>query len=925
MIIKKSHDSHPYYSYFFLMVLISILTALMITDKLLFHFISGLATQVYGLMIFALYWNRMNSEDSVMLRFIGIGFLFVAVTDLVHVISYMNMGILKHNAPDIHLKLWLAARIMQAVTIFLAVTLKKALKPFPLLGIYTAATVIIFLTVFKFELIPPIYGDVKAHTYRIIAEYFIIALLSLSLFFHVRRNRIENREISLYLTLAIVFSILTELCFASFLCGEGPLKNVGLIMKVLTFFMLFRTILMSALSKPQENLFKELTQFYQVVESSPLAITITNPDGIIEYVNPKFIEATGYSAEEAVGRNMRILKSGIQDKQFYKKFWDTILSGKEWKGIFCNKRKDGKFFWEKASISSIKDSTGQIVQFIGLKEDITRERINQEKERTRLKKQIEYRSLLLTLSQIPFTSIKNGLEKMTESIVESLNVKRASVWKFINGRKQLLCLELYTEGRHFDGKKLDVDLFPFYYKTINTGNIIVAEDAHENEVFSELIKHGLIPKENTSIVDVPLFIMGDIFGVLSIQHTGEIRRWSAEEQNFITGMGSIISTLIETFERIETGKKLVVAVEDAKRANSIKSEFLANMSHEIRTPMNAILGFTEILLNRIKEGEEREFLESINSSGKHLLSLINDILDLSKIEAERIEFSYKPYRIYSIIEGISNLFTLKAKEKGIDLLFEISSGIPETIIIDGDRLSQILINVVGNAVKFTEKGFVKVSFSHEKYDRSKDTVRIIIEVEDTGIGIPEEEKENIFNPFAQTDTGSKAKYGGTGLGLAISRKLAKLMNGDITIADKQGSGTLFRIILDNVKIAEDSREKERDNNGESEQYGKIPSNKTETDDNGGSVTLNEVLEILKRDFMKTYRLLSEKLSIQAAKRFAEELSKTGIKYDIPILTEWSENLKEAVMSFNKHTILEILAEFPDLVDRIELLKKEQEN
>lgn len=143
------------------------------------------------------------------------------------------------------------------------------------------------------------------------------------------------------------------------------------------------------------------------------------------------------------------------------------------------------------------------------------------------------------------------------------------------------------------------------------------------------------------------------------------------------------------------------------------------MSHEIRTPMNAILGFTEILLSRIKEGEEHEFLKSIHSSGKHLLSLINDILDLSKIEADKIEFNYKPCDINSIIEGINSIFLFKAKENNIDLIFEITTGIPEPILIDGDRLSQILINIIGNAIKFTKEGFVKVTFSHEMVKNQK--------------------------------------------------------------------------------------------------------------------------------------------------------------------------------------------------------------
>lgn len=905
MITDYNYSPRPsLYSYFFLTFLIILLTVLMLSDIILFNFISELIPQVYGLMIFALYWNRLTEEDSVMIRFIGIGFLFVSVINLAYIIFFSNIVRLGTNNHVINIQLWLAARTMQALTIFLAVSLRKSLKTLLLLGIYTIATSSLFIGIFKSIFSSGYSGNTK------LLAYFIIALYILSLYIHIHKN--QRDRISNILTAAIIFSIFAEFLSDRVVFNNIYVINSGIILKVIAFFLFFRMILISALSKPQEDILKKLTQYYHAVESSPLAITITDPDGIIEYVNPKFVSITGYSEDEAIGKNMNIIKSDIQDDSFYQEFWNAILSGKEWKGIFCNKRKDGQLFWERASISSIKNANNQIIKFIGLKEDITQEKEIEEYENSRRRKQLEYRTLLLNFSQTRYSSVKNGLEEMTKSIVASLNVTKASVWKFINNRKNLVCLNLYSKSSHYHGKVLEVSLFPNYYNAIASGKIIMAENASKNKVFSELIDHDIIRDKSASVADVPLFIMGELFGILSIQLDGESRKWSAEEQNFIAGMGSIISILIETFERIETGKKLVVAVEDAKKANSIKSEFLANMSHEIRTPMNAILGFTEILLSRIKEGEEHEFLKSIHSSGKHLLSLINDILDLSKIEADKIEFNYKPCDINSIIEGINSIFLFKAKENNIDLIFEITTGIPEPILIDGDRLSQILINIIGNAIKFTKEGFVKVTFSHEMVKNQKNTVSIIIDIEDTGIGIPKDKWDDIFNPFAQTNSGSNIKYGGTGLGLAISKKLANLMNGTIMIMEKKGEGSLFRIILNNVKIV---------NKPETtiKQTEAIPEKEYNNTGNIGNV-----INILRSDLQTKCNLLLTNLSIRTAKDFADEIERIGREYDIALLTNWSENLLEATSDFDKKSILRILRNFTQIIDKLEELNHNKE-
>ena len=253
--------------------------------------------------------------------------------------------------------------------------------------------------------------------------------------------------------------------------------------------------------------------------------------------------------------------------------------------------------------------------------------------------------------------------------------------------------------------------------------------------------------------------------------------------------------------------KLKIEKEAAEKANKAKSEFLANMSHEIRTPLNAIIGFSDMLVRYISDELQTSYLESIRSSGKSLLTLINDILDLSKIEAEKLELQYNPVDIFSFFMEIETIFSLKIKEKGLKFILDINKNLPVTLHLDETRTRQILINLIGNAIKFTEEGHVKLSV--KTINLEKDTIAgkpveyvdLIIEVEDTGIGIPKQSLEKIFKPFEQQEVQSTKKYGGTGLGLTISKKLVELMNGELTVTSELGKGSTFNIVVKNVQIS----------------------------------------------------------------------------------------------------------------------------
>jgi len=239
----------------------------------------------------------------------------------------------------------------------------------------------------------------------------------------------------------------------------------------------------------------------------------------------------------------------------------------------------------------------------------------------------------------------------------------------------------------------------------------------------------------------------------------------------------------------------------AEEANRAKSSFLANMSHEIRTPMNAIIGFTDLLDEQVKEKRLKSYIKTIKSAGATLLALINDILDLSKIEAGKLSIISRPTNLKKLIEEIATVFTMKVQEKGIDLIVKVDENIPPSILIDDVRVRQILINLVSNAVKFTEEGFVRIEAKALKVDGHLSKMDLQINVEDSGIGIPKEQMKKIFGDFEQVEGQDNRKYGGTGLGLAISKRLASMMGGELSVESQEGKGSNFIVKIYNIDVS----------------------------------------------------------------------------------------------------------------------------
>jgi PAS domain S-box-containing protein len=489
-------------------------------------------------------------------------------------------------------------------------------------------------------------------------------------------------------------------------------------------------------------------------------VSKTDNRGTILSVNETFCRISGYSRQELIGENHRLLNSRTHPKGFFEDMWRTILSGQNWKGTVCNRKKSGELYWVESTINPLFDSHKNLLGFISIRTDVTKTILVQKK--------VEQSEARLRLAQ-KFTNIGSwDWNIKTNELIWSDNIP----W-------------LIT-GEHDTSMKTTYDNFlSAIHPDDRSGLNHAVEQALQNDIEYNY-EHRVIWRDGQT-------------------------RWLLEKGHVIRdGQGDplhMIGTVQDITERKILEQQLEQSLEEAQSANQAKSRFLASMTHELRTPLNSVIGYSQLLRKTRLDENQLHHVNNIETSGKYLLTLINELLDLSSIEAGAFSISLEPVRLDQIIDQTVSLMVPAAQAKQIQIEL-LSPEQPVEVLADITRIKQVLINYLSNAIKYNDKhGRVKVFSRLNPKDK---TIRVL--VEDNGYGIAQTQQHNVFEPFHRLGFETSSTEG-TGIGLSITKNLIELMNGRVGFNSEKGKGSCFWFelpLLDSNKLKTETIDPYRD-------------------------------------------------------------------------------------------------------------------
>lgn len=387
-------------------------------------------------------------------------------------------------------------------------------------------------------------------------------------------------------------------------------------------------------------------------------------------------------------------------------------------------------------------------------------------------------------------SAERLMAEAAERLSRLLDVRRVGVWRLDEDGQGLTCLHMFDArtGAMAAGQRVERDLNPAYFDAIQTGRTVCVEDAWSDPVTAAFGQDYLAPLGVRAMLDAPIRTGRGVRGVLCCEHVGETRAWTPEEVSLAASVAQYIA-VSELADNAETlAQELKTALVEARSASAAKSAFLANMSHELRTPLNGVLGMAQALAGPHLGYADQEKVGTIIESGQQLLGVLNDVLDLSKIEAGRVDITPEPADPGALVSATCDLFRAGALAKGLRLDCDLEA-LPASVQLDPVRVRQCLSNLIANAVKFTSTGSVHVAA--RAVPAGMEGWRLEMAVTDTGPGISPEVQARLFQRFSQADGSSARRHGGAGLGLVIARELARRMGGDVIIDSTPGTGSRF--------------------------------------------------------------------------------------------------------------------------------------
>lgn len=503
----------------------------------------------------------------------------------------------------------------------------------------------------------------------------------------------------------------------------------------------------------------------------------------ILYINPGFEKLWGISPQtlyQTPDAFFEPIHSADRDKVHYA--YKSLAEVGYFDIEYRIRNKNNELRWIHDRAFPIMDENGQIIKATGMALDITKQ------------KEFEFTLEVLidmakTFINIPIEALSDEVNKALELMGRFVNADR--VYMFDYDFSLGICKNTFEwcadniSPEINNLQEVPLELIPEWVDSHQLGKEMCIEDVFAMPEDNG-IRQILEPQGVQSILTLPLIENQNLWGFVGFDSVKLKHNYSKKERNILSVFCELLVNVrsrINTLEEISKAKKI------AEEASKSKSLFLANMSHEIRTPLNGVIGFTDLLINTELNQVQRQYTKDINISAKVLLNTINDILDFSKIEAGKLEIEYIENDIMDIIYESMDIVKYDANQKDVELVLDISMYAPRIVKVDSKRLKQILINLLGNAVKFTSSGYVKLSMEYTNINENLG--KFSFSVKDTGIGISEEDSSKLFKAFSQADSSTTRKYGGTGLGLIISDMIAKKMGGKIYLESIRGEGSEF--------------------------------------------------------------------------------------------------------------------------------------
>jgi PAS domain S-box-containing protein len=577
---------------------------------------------------------------------------------------------------------------------------------------------------------------------------------------------------------------------------------------------------LTARNKAELALQESEQRFQTMADNAPMLIWHSDKDSLCNYFNQTWLKFTGRSLPQEIG-NGWIEGIHPEDLNYYLNIYlNSFAQRLPFEMEYRLRRYDGEYRWILDVGVPRYDQMGEFLGYIGSCMDINDRKIAE----SQLKQELDKNLLLTKISDKIRHSLKSEeiLITTTEAIGKALNVNQAVIFScqgLISGEKnpeqKLVCVSEYSNGDYPRLLGYEIPLMdnPYIQTLSSQTKAVPVNNAHTHPLLQP-VQHIIEFMQLKSLLACATSYQGQVNGFIGLQYCDHFHQWTQGEIDLLEAVAKQLGIAIAHAELLQKerqavqdlalkNKELQQARQEADLANQAKSKFLAMMSHEIRTPMNGVIGMTNLLAETNLDQEQQNYLKTIRQSGESLLVIINDILDFSKIESGRLKLKKQPFNLRESIENVTHLFQFQAQEQQLQLRYYYQENIPQWFEGDVTRIKQILSNLIGNALKFTNQGWVKLVVTAENLEDS-DNWQIQFAIADSGIGIPPEKQHRLFQAFSQLETNINCNYGGTGLGLVISKRLAEIMGGKMWLKSQKGKGSTFYFTIQLPKVTKEN-------------------------------------------------------------------------------------------------------------------------